>query len=63
MIIICVTCFNIKETLYFTFIVYLYASYSSENKQRLFPKTVLTDLSLEWERIVFSVRYELTFYI
>jgi hypothetical protein len=33
------------------------------NKQRLFPQTALTGLSLYRERTVFPVRYELDFYM
>jgi hypothetical protein len=43
---ICTVCFDITKTLYSAYTVYLYVSYGSHNKQRLFPQTALTGWSL-----------------
>ena len=47
--------FNIKK------FYILPTQYASENKQRLFPNTTLTDLFLQPRRSVFTARYDLGF--
>jgi hypothetical protein len=39
--------------------MYLFVSYGSHNKQRLFPQTESTGWALLWRRNVFPVRYGL----
>jgi hypothetical protein len=56
------TRFN-KKILLSTHVVYLCVLYGSQNKQRLFPSTALTDWFVYPRRIMFSARYDLNLYI
>jgi hypothetical protein len=55
--------FNAQKTLPSAHTVYVRVVCGSENKQRSFPYTTLTDLFLYARRSVFSARYEIDTYI